>query len=275
MKRQWFAAPYAIWAILFTVIPIGMLLYYGLMVETVDGLRFSLENIQKSFEPIYFKALMRSLQYAAISTLICLMLAYPLALILANSKSGRSSVIFVFVLPMWMNFLLRTYAWLSLLETNNGFLNTVLRFLHLPTLSIIGTPYAVILGMVYNFLPFMILPVYNSLIKIETSVLEAAQDLGANEWMRFSKVVWPLSVPGVVSGITMVFMPAVTTFVIPNLLGSGKVNLIGNVIEQQFLQAYNWYFGSSLSLVLMVMILISMGILQKVDPDFKEGGGLM
>lgn len=275
MRRQWFAAPYAFWAILFTVIPLGMLLYYGLMAETADGVRFSLENIQKAFEPIYFKALTRSLQYAAISTMICLMLAYPLALILANSKSGKSSVIFVFVLPMWMNFLLRTYAWLSLLETNNGFLNTVLRFLHLPTLSIIGTPYAVILGMVYNFLPFMILPIYNSLIKIETSVLEAAQDLGANEWMRFLKVIWPLSLPGVVSGITMVFMPAVTTFVIPNLLGSGKVNLIGNVIEQQFLQAYNWYFGSSLSLVLMVMILISMGILQKVDPDHKEGGGLI
>jgi len=275
MKRRVLTAPYVVWAVLFTIVPLCMLLYYGVMVETADGMRFSLENIQKAFEPIYLKALLRSLQYAFISTVICLMLAYPLAMILSGLKSGKSSVILLFVLPMWMNFLLRTYAWLSLLETNNGFINTVLRFLHLPTISIIGTPNAVILGMVYNFLPFMILPIYNSLVKIDASLLEAAQDLGANEWTRFWRVIWPLTIPGVISGITMVFMPAVTTFVIPNLLGSGKVNLIGNVIEQQFLMAYNWHFGSALSLVLMVLILISMGILQKVDPDHEEGGGLI
>lgn len=275
MKRRVLAAPYAVWAVVFTIVPLCMLLYYGVMVETADGMRFSLENIQKAFEPIYFKALLRSLRIAFVSTVICLVLAYPLAMILSNMRTGKSSVILLFVLPMWMNFLLRTYAWLSLLETNNGFINTVLRFLHLPTISIIGTQNAVILGMVYNFLPFMILPIYNSLVKIDPSLLEAAQDLGANEWIRFWRVIWPLSIPGVISGITMVFMPAVTTFVIPNLLGSGKVNLIGNVIEQQFLMAYNWHFGSSLSLVLMVLILISFGILQKVDPDHEEGGGLL
>lgn len=276
MSRKSLAFPYVFWAIVFILIPLGMIVYYGITFEELDGtVHLSFQNLLKTFQPIYFNAFLRSLLYAFISTLICLILAYPLALILSGSGSGKNSFIFIFILPMWMNFLLRTYAWLALLETNNGFLNTFLRFFHLPTLSIIGTPIAVILGMVYNFLPFMILPIYNSLEKIDPRVLEAAFDLGANSFIRFIRVIFPLSIPGVISGITMVFMPAITTFVIPNLLGSGKVNLIGNLIEQQFLQSYNWYFGSSLSLFLMVFILVSMGILQKIDKDDDLGGTLL
>ena len=265
--KKWLATPYILWAIIFTLVPLGMILIYG-VTTSVDGkMVFSMDNIIKVFDPIYFKAMVRSINYAAISTVICLILAYPLALILSEKKDAKSAIIFIFVLPMWMNFLLRTYAWLTILETNNGFLNTLLRFVNLPTLNIIGKPSAVILGMVYNFLPFMILPIYNVLSKIDPFVLEAAYDLGANQWTRFKKVIVPLSMPGVISGITMVFMPAITTFVIPNLLGSGKVNLIGNLIEQQFVQSYNWYFGASLSLVLMVFILISMSILNSLDPS--------
>jgi len=276
MTRKLLALPYVLWAFVFILFPLVMIAFYGVTIEELDGrVHLSFVNIAKTFQPIYFNAFLRSLLYAFISTLVCLLLAYPLALILSGSQSSKNSFIFIFILPMWMNFLLRTYAWLALLETNNGFLNTLLRFLHLPTITIIGTPLAVILGMVYNFLPFMILPIYNSLEKIDPSVLEAAYDLGANSFGRFIRVILPLSIPGVLSGITMVFMPAITTFVIPNLLGSGKVNLIGNIIEQQFLQSYNWYFGSSLSLFLMIFILISMGILQKIDKGEDLGGTLL
>lgn len=271
MNRKYFASTYIFWIIIFTIIPLGMLFYYGITIKEVDGsFVLSASNLLKIFEPIYFKALMRSLLYAGISTLICLLLAYPLALILSKKHVGKSSILFIFILPMWMNFLLRTYAWMSLLETHNGFLNTALRFIHLPTLNIMNTPYAIILGMVYNFLPFMVLPIYNVLAKIDVTVLEAASDLGANNLLRFRRVVFPLSIPGMISGISMVFMPAVTTFVISNLLGGGKVNLIGNLIEQQFMQSYNWNFGSSLSLMLMVIILISMAIVSRFESEDQE-----
>ena len=270
MNRKLLASPYIVWMILFIIVPLLMIFYYAFTSKNVDGL--TIDNILKSFEPIYFNALMKSFAYAGLATVICLVLAYPLALILSRSKSSSTSLLFIFILPMWMNFLLRTYAWLTLLETNNGFLNQILRGLNLPTINIIGTPNAIILGMVYNFLPFMVIPIYNVLVKIDPYVLEAAHDLGANSIQRLTKVIMPLSIPGIMSGVTMVFMPAVTSFVIPNLLGSGKVNLIGNLIEQQFLMTYDWGFGSAMSLILMIMILISMGIMNKVDNDSMEGG---
>lgn len=274
MNRKWLATPYLIWMVIFILVPLFMILFYAFTMETPDGTVFTLEFIQKAFEPLYLNALVKSLMYAAISTIICLLLAYPLALILSRSQKKGASMLFLFILPMWMNFLLRTYAWLSLLETNNGFINTILRAIGLPPLDIIGTPNAIILGMVYNFLPFMILPIFNALNKIDPYVLEAAHDLGANNAQRFFRVIIPLSIPGVFSGITMVFMPAVTSFVIPNLLGSGKVNLIGNLIEQQFLATYNWGFGSSLSLVLMAVILVSMAIMNRMDADVEGGAGI-
>ena len=172
---------------------------------------------------------------------------------------------------MWMNFLLRTLAWQTLLE-KTGVINSILTFLNLPTLNIINTPSAIVLGMVYNFLPFMVLPIYNTLIKIDSNVINAAKDLGANNIQTFTRVIFPLSLPGVISGITMVFVPALTTFVISDLLGGAKILLIGNVIEQEFKQANNWNAGSGLSFVLMIFIVISIFISNKYD---KEGGSIL
>lgn len=185
------------------------------------------------------------------------------------SVNKNSFIVFIFILPMWMNFLLRTLAWQTILE-KNGVLNTLLEILHLPSLNIINTPYAIIFGMVYNFLPFMVLPIYNVLIKIDDNVIHAAKDLGANSVQTFFKIIFPLSIPGVISGITMVFIPSLTTFVISNLLGGGKIYLIGNIIEQEFTTAYNWHLGSGLSMVLMVFILLNMILTFKFD---KGGGG--
>ena len=221
------------------------------------------------------KNMIIALVLSLISTIICLLLSYPLAMILANMSSGEGNnklMILVFVLPMWMNFLLRTLAWQTLLE-NEGVINTILRALQLPALKIINTPYAIVFGMIYNFLPFMVLPIYNVLCKIDKNLLNAARDLGANEIQTFLKVTLPLSVPGIISGITMVFVPALTTFVISDLLGGSKILLIGNVIEQEFTLNSNWHLGSGLSIVLMLFIVISMIITAIFDKD-GEGSAL-
>ena len=252
-KKTLLAQPYIIWITAFIVIPLAFIAYYGL--TTRDGF-FTIENVIKITENENLKALGLSLLLSLISTVICILLAYPLAMILAASKSKKSSfVIFIFILPMWMNGLLRTYAWQAILE-NNGILNTLLQSLNLPKAEIINTPSAIIIGMVYNYLPFMILPIYNSLAKIGDDVKNAAKDLGANNFQVFKKIIFPLSFPGVVSGIIMVFIPALTTFFISDILGGSKILLIGNVIEQEFKVNYNWHAGSALSLVLMVFIFI-------------------
>ena len=267
MNKKHLASPYLLWAIAFILIPLGMIVYYGL---TDASSSFTLHNLMQIRTPENMKALWLSLFLALISTIICLILAYPLAMILNNiSVNQNSFIVLIFILPMWMNFLLRTLAWQTLLE-KNGVINQILSFLHLPSLNIINTPYAIILGMVYNFLPFMVLPIYNVLIKIDKDVLNAARDLGANGVQTFLKIILPLSIPGVISGITMVFVPAMTTFVISDLLGGSKILLIGNVIEQEFKLGNNWHVGSGLSLVLMIFILLSMAILSKYD---KEGDG--
>ncbi len=256
------AGPYLLWMVAFTIIPICLVFYYGLTDKTGA---FTLENVMAIATPEHSKALWLALLLSLISTIICLLLAYPLAMILKGmSVSKDSFIVFIFILPMWMNFLLRTLAWQTLLE-KNGVLNTLLTFLHLPKQNIINTPYAIIFGMVYNFLPFMVLPIYNVLIKIDDNVINAAKDLGANNFQTFTKVIFPLSLPGVISGITMVFIPALTTFVISNLLGGGKIYLIGNIIEQEFTTAYNWHLGSGLSLVLMAFIIINMVLTFKFD----------
>lgn len=266
-KKKYLAAPYLIWMIGFTVIPLLLIVYYGLTAK--DG-SFTLNNILAISSPEHMKALLLSLGLSFVSTLICLILAYPLAMILKSLGGNQNRyIVFLFILPMWMNFLLRTMAWQTILE-NQGVLNSLLRFFHLPTLNIINTPYAIIFGMVYNFLPFMILPIYNVLVKISDDVINAAKDLGANAVQIFFQIILPLSIPGVISGITMVFVPALTTFVISNLLGGGKILLIGNVIEQEFSFSMDWNLGSGLSLVLMVFILVSMAVLAKYD---KNGEG--
>lgn len=213
------------------------------------------------------KALWESLKLSLISTVICFLLAYPLAMILSTMNASKDSfIVLIFVLPMWMNFLLRTLAWQTLLE-KTGVINQLLTFLHLPTLNIINTPSAIVLGMVYNFLPFMVLPIYNVLVKIDVNVVNAARDLGANSVQTFMKIIFPLSIPGVISGITMVFVPALTTFVISKILGGSKILLIGNVIEQEFTQTGNWHLGSGLSIVLMLFIILNMVISAVTDKD--------
>ena len=262
--KRLLAGPYLFWSVSFIIIPLLMIFYYGLTDK--DG-AFTLLNIANITTPENLKALGLALLLSFVSTVVCLLLAYPLAMILSNMGVNQSSfIVLIFILPMWMNFLLRTLAWQNLLE-KNGVINVILDFLNLPALEIINTPYAIVLGMVYNFLPFMVLPIYNVLAKIDKDVIAAARDLGANNVQTFLRIILPLSVPGIISGITMVFVPALTTFVISDLLGGSKILLIGNVIEQEFKQGSNWHVGSGLSLVLMIFIIISMALIAKYDKD--------
>ena len=263
------SAPYLLWETVFILIPLGMVFYFGLTDRTGA---FTLENVLAMMSAEHAKALWLSIGLSLASTLICFLLAYPLSMILAHMNVNQHSfIVLIFILPMWMNFLLRTLAWQTLLE-KNGVINHILEFLHMPSLNIINTPAAIILGMVYNFLPFMVLPVYNSLVKIDPNVVNAARDLGANELQTFIKITFPLTLPGVISGITMVFVPALTTCVISKLLGGSKILLIGNVIEEEFTQAGNWHLGSGLSIVLMIFIIFNMVISAIFD---KNGEGNM
>ncbi len=263
MKAKYMAYPYVLWMAIFVVAPIVIVVVYSF--TSADG-GFTLDNFAKI--GTYSGVFLRSFKLALIATAICILIGYPVSYLL--SKEGprfQKFFIMLIMLPMWMNFLLRTYSWMSILE-NTGLLNKLLSFLHLPTLSIINTEGAVILGMIYNFLPFMILPIYSVIVKIDRSYIEAAQDLGGNSVNVFRRVIFPLSLPGVLSGITMVFVPAVSTFVISQLLGGSKNILLGNLIEMQFLgSAYNPYLGSAISLVMMVIVIICMCVMNK----FGEG----
>lgn len=266
-NRKTLSWPYILWMAAFTIIPLGMVIFYGI---TDKSGAFTLSNIMAISTAEHAKALWLSIQLSLISTFVCLLLAYPLAMILRSRGIGKGSfIVFIFILPMWMNFLLRTLAWQTLLE-KTGVINGLLTWLNLPKLNIINTPYAIVLGMVYNFMPFMVLPIYNVLVKIDDNTINAAKDLGANHFQIFFYIWLPLSVPGIISGITMVFVPALTTFVISNLLGGSKILLIGNVIEQEFTKTSNWNLGSGLSMVLMVFILFSMVLIAKYD---KNGEG--
>ena len=268
MKRSWFAGPYAVWMLLFTIAPLIFVVIFAVTDKT--GV-FSYENLAAVAQPTYLKILWHSLYLAFFCTVICLLLGYPTAYFLASKDFSKNQTLFVLILlPMWMNFLLRTYAMMSLME-DTGIINTLLQKIGLQPLEMIGTEGAVLVGMVYNYLPFMVLPIHTSLKKMDQRVIEAAEDLGANPFEVFRRVTLPLSVPGIISGITMVFMPAVTTFAISRLLGSGNFMLYGDVIEKQFLELNNWNFGSSLSLLMMVLCVVSIGLLNRADP--KQRGG--
>lgn len=261
-SKRLLAGPYLFWAVSFIIIPLIMIFYYGLTDN--DG-KFTWMNLAKITTPENLKALGLALLLAFVSTVICLILAYPLAMILVGRNVNQSSfVVLVFILPMWMNFLLRTLAWQTLLE-KSGVINGILTALHLPNQNLINTPGAIILGMVYNFLPFMVLPIYNVLCKIDDNTINAARDLGASFTQTLLWVWFPLSVPGIISGITMVFVPSLTTFAIPDILGGGKIMLIGNIIEQEFSTSMNWNLGSGLSIALMIFVLISMMFTVKND----------
>lgn len=253
-KNALFASPYIVWIAAFIIIPLLFILYYGF---TDRAGKFTLENIKAIARPEYYEALVLSLVLAVVSTIICLLLAYPLALILRNmNMSKQGFIVFVFILPMWMNFLLRTYAWQAILDIN-GILDLFLAKFGITGFNIINTPAAIILGMVYDYLPFMVLPIYNVLVKIDDNVINAARDLGANFWQTLFKIIIPLSKAGIASGIIMVFVPSLTTFVISDILGGGKLLLIGNIVENK-VKADNLNLAAGLSLVLMIFIVVNM-----------------
>ena len=267
-KSKWLSAPYALWSVVFILIPLGMIFYYGLTDKTGA---FTLENITAIASAEHAKALWLSLLLSLISTIICFLLAYPLAMILANMKVNQHSfIILIFILPMWMNFMLRTLAW-RLIFLNNGFLNAFLQTLGLGKIYLMNTKTAIIIGTAYDYFPFMVLPIYNALVKIPDDVINAAKDLGAGWGYILRRIIIPLSLPGVVSGITMVLVPSMSEFVIASMLGGGKVYLIGNVIEQAFNSGYaDTHLGSGLSLSLMGLIIISMVIYRFFDRGEEE-----
>lgn len=269
MKFKKFAYPYIVWLIIFIVVPLIFIAKYSINATEEDFI-FSLEHYRRFFNPLYLKVLFKSITMAVYSTLLCLLIGYPFSYFLTKFKlKTRSTLILLVVIPMWMNFLLRTYSWINILS-KNGILNSILKFFSLPTINIMYSKTAILLGMVYNFLPFMILPIYTTLIKIEKDYIEASYDLGANRIKTFTKLIFPMSLPGVITGITMVFIPAISTFEIAALLGGNKENLIGNIIEQQFRVTGNWNFGSSMSMVLLVLILVSLFVMNKFDPEYEK-----
>ena len=253
-SHRFLALPFTLWAMFFIVLPLFFVLGTGLTNEAGD---VTLANLLTVLQSEYLRALGLSVELALISTFICLLLAYPLCLILKAKRDKKGLLVFLlFLLPLWMNSLLTTMAWQTILE-KHGLINMFLSYLGLPAVHLINTPAAIIIGMVYNFLPYMVLPLYVSLSRIDESIVEAARDLGANFWQTLRHVLLPLSLPGIVSGCTMVFIPALTTFVISALLGGNKVLLVGNIIEQEFTAAYDWQLGSALSMVLMVFIILN------------------
>lgn len=294
IKRSFFASPYIIWTVLFTLIPCLLVGYYAFTdasgaITANNFANFGDSNnivnqLYADMGPEYSMLIQRgtvnidifvySVWMALLCTLICLLLGYPAAFFMAdrNMKMG-STVVVLFVIPMWMNFLLRTVAWMTLLE-DSGLINTILKSIGLSGARLMYNDGAVLLGMVYNFLPFMVFPIYTSLNKMDNRLLEAAQDLGANPARTFGRVTFPLSIPGVISGITMVFMPSVTTFFIPRILGGGNTMMFGDLIENKFLTENNWGVGSALSLVMMLLILASLSVLRKADPE-GEGSGIV
>lgn len=277
MKK--FSIVYLFWGLVFIVLPLFLILAHALSSNTnLADFSFTLDNFARFFEPLYVKILITSIILAAVSTLFCLVIGYPVAYIISKmSEKVRNNLILVFIIPMWMNFLLRTYAWLTLLG-NNGLINKFIGLFGLGPWDLMYNSKAIMIGMVYNFLPFMVLPIYTVLLKMDPKLIEAAKDLGANDFKVFAKVIFPLSLPGIYTGITMVFIPAISTFVVPNLLGGNNFYLIGNLIEKQFTFTGDWGFGSAISMVLIVIMLLILLIPKLFNKKIKTGemqGGLM
>lgn len=263
MKLKYFSAPYLVWMVVFIAVPLLMIVYFAF---TTDDGNFTIKYVSDVGQ--YANIFVRSIWLSLIATAVCLVIAYPVAFILSRmDKHKQGTMLMIVMLPMWMNFLLRTYAWMTILG-NNGIINHLLNLAGLDSVKLINTSGAVVLGMVYNYLPFMILPLYSVMEKIDKSLFEASADLGCSSVSTLFRVVIPLSVPGITSGITMVFVPAISTFIISRMLGGGSNLLIGDLIEMQFLgNAYNPHLGASISLVLMVIILVIMTVMNQFDPD--------
>lgn len=275
-KKSLLSTPYILWTVLFTIVPLIIILIFSLSASSKIGslsTDFTLDRYVQFFEPIYADVFFRSIKLSLYSTVFCLILGYPVAYIIANKKMRvRNFLILFIILPQWTNFLLRTYAWMSILK-DNGPINSFLINIGLikEPLTLLYTDGAVLMGMVYNFLPYMILPIYTVILKIDKAYVEAARDLGASSAITFRKIILPLSMPGIVSGIIMVFMPAISTFVISDLLGGGHSMLMGNLIQNQFLAARNWQFGSAISMILIAIILITMLVLNRYSSSDKGG----
>ena len=262
------STPYILWMLAFTLIPLGVVMYYAL--TDVETGAFTLSNLKELWS--YMPVLGQSIGYSLVSALICLLLGYPVAYYIAQRKPITQKFLYMLVmLPMCMSFLLRTLAWVGLLQ-DTGIINRLLGLMGLGPFKLIRTPAAVVLGMVYNYLPYMILPLYATIVKIDHRLVEAAEDLGCNGIQVFARVVLPLSVPGILSGITMVFVPAVSTFYISQKLGGTDTVLIGDVIERMFKQADNPNLGAALSLVLMLLVFVCTGIMNRFAGDNEEGG---
>ena len=276
MKKTWIAWPYMCWAAVFTLVPMFLIVYYGFSVVNENGeIVFSLANYKEFFQSeIYMAALWRSLWFSAVATIICLIIGYPVAYILARSDfKNKNFLLSILVVPMWMNLLLRTYAWMMLLD-NNGLINSLLSLIGIGNIKMLYNEQAIIFGMVYNFLPFMIYPIYNTLQKMDRSLIEAAQDLGANPFQVFMKTILPLSMPGVMSGIVMVFMPTVSTFAIAELLTMNNIKLFGTTVQENI---YNgmWNYGAALSLIMLLLIGVTILFTNEEDSASNEGGGVI
>lgn len=276
MKK--FSLIYLFWGLVFIVFPLFLILAHSLSSNTDLGdFAFTLDNFTRFFEPLYVKILLTSLVLAGLSTILCLIIGYPVAYIISQmSEKARNNMILIFIIPMWMNFLLRTYAWLTLLG-NKGLINKFIGLFGWGPWNLMYNSKAIMIGMVYNFLPFMVLPIYTVLLKMDKKLIEAAKDLGANDFKVFMKVILPLSLPGIYTGITMVFIPAISTFVVPNLLGGNNFYLIGNLIEKQFTFTGDWGFGSAISMILIVIMLLILIIPKIFNGKIKTseiGGGL-
>ena len=265
--RKLAAAPHIVWALLFILAPLVFVVFYAF---TDSQGSFTLANFEQMANPNYIQVFSRSVSFAIIATFICFLIAYPLAYFISQMKVNTQAMLVMLVmLPMWMNLLIRTYSWMTILE-DTGVINSVLGFFGIEPVKMINTQGAVILGMVYNYLPYMVLPLYSSMTKIDRSLVEAAKDLGCNGMHIMTKVIFPLSVSGIISGITMVFVPSISTFYISQKLGGGNFDLVGDTIERQFQIAYNYNLGAAMSLVLMVLIIICMAVMNKFGNDEDE-----
>ena len=285
MLRADYAAlgPYSLWALLFILVPLVFVAYYAF---TDNNFQFTLENVQRFFTATssvlqedgssaevhtYLLIFARSLKLAVISTFICLLMGYPAAYIISRASPRTQKIMITLIMiPMWMNFLIRTYAWMTILQ-DTGILNSLLGLIGLGPVHIIGTEAAVVIGMVYDYFPYMILPIYSVMAKMDAKLIEAARDLGCNSLGVLRRVIWPLSLPGVISGVTMVLIPSVSTFYISQKLGDGKIMLIGDVIEGQYV-ANNLHFAAAIAFILMILLLVCMAVMRKLASRHVEGG---
>lgn len=267
--------PYIIWSFLLIALPLMLIVLYSITTgdNSLLTIHFTLDNFRKILDPVYISVFVKSLEMGLLTTSICLALAYPMAYFISKFNDEAQSILILFVtIPMWINTLLRTYAWISLLS-DNGIINSLLKVIGLNPVNMMYTNFSVTIGLVCDLLPFMVIPIHSSLAKMDYSLVEAASDLGANKYKTFTKVILKLSLPGVISGVTMVFLLSISTFVIPVLLGGHQFVLIGNLIENQFISVGDWNFGSAISVLLAIVILFMMGWVKKIDPDDNGGVG--